>query len=243
MARRSQRCTWWAVKSMQVRWRAGIGDTVDRQRRCSTIQNASASTPHSPPLSLSMVVKLIPQASTQDSPMSCIFTPQRASPSSSIFASPNSPDDTPTESPQRHPRSPRRCTPIDRWPITPPSAPVTVTATRSYHESVEFEGHQAVLSQFRVVYIHVEQVYESNRRVKSSSALTAAQKRHQLPARPPPPGASAAAWHEVQFSPIRPMISMSEMLRRVSGIPCTPAVLEQAASQGVESYDAPCLLQ
>lgn len=150
-------------------------------------------TPHSPPLSLSMVVKLIPQASTQDSPMSCIFTPLRASPSSSIFASPISPDDTPAESPQTHPRSPRRCTPIGRWPITPPSAPATVTETRSYHESVEFEGHQAVLSQSRVVYIQVEQVYDSNRRVRNPSTLTAAQKCHQLPVRPPPPGASAAA--------------------------------------------------
>lgn len=35
---------------------------------------------------------------------------------------------------------------------------------------------------------------------------------HQLPASPPPSGSSAALWHGPQLSPIRPIISIREML-------------------------------
>lgn len=44
--------------------------------------------------------------------------------------------------------------------------------------------------------------------------LTCAQPLHHIPASPPPSGADAAAWHLPQFSPISPIISMSEMLRK-----------------------------
>lgn len=41
---------------------------------------------------------------------------------------------------------------------------------------------------------------------------TFAQARHQLPARPPPLGSSAASVQDLQFSPMRPMIVIREIL-------------------------------
>jgi hypothetical protein len=43
-------------------------------------------------------------------------------------------------------------------------------------------------------------------------ARTLAQPRHQLPANPPPFGSSAAAVHDAQFSPMRPMMVMRDIL-------------------------------
>lgn len=55
--------------------------------------------------------------------------------------------------------------------------------------------------------------YETDKNKNSrNEKRTLAQPLHQLPARPPPSSASAASTHLVQFSPIRPMMVINEML-------------------------------
>jgi hypothetical protein len=96
-------------------------------------------------------------------------------------------------------------------PISPPTPPSCMISQKNRRKDPDDASTyiSAVIIRLDKSVSHM--LFSS--RLLSIYTRTFAQNRHQLPARPPPSGSSAASVHWVQFSPIRPMMVMSDMLR------------------------------
>jgi hypothetical protein len=113
------------------------------------------------------------------------FTPLCASSFFSTDANPSVQGDSPPKSPQRHQQSPRRRTLTGHPPF--------ITSAFGPHIR---QGSAGSSRKRRCLFVKWRK-----------QGRTASQKRHQLPARPPPSGSLAESWHCEQLSSTMPMIS------------------------------------
>ena len=93
-------------------------------------------------------------------------------------------------------------------PTLPFSDDLTPSKPTRYHHNERANDSRADVAGV-VVRLCIMSMVET----EPKNVLTRAQPRHQRPASPPPSSASAAFWHGPQLSPMRPMISIREMLR------------------------------